>query len=130
IAAYGGVLVSGFGVGIIVTALANQAALTRQNPFLPDTNSLRAGRMIYMSQCTACHGLSGRGDGPAANGMNPPPANLPYHQATAAGHPDGQIFEWISKGFPGSAMPAFEGTLTEEQRWDVINYIRTLPDTQ
>ena len=130
IAAIGGLLVSIIGAGMIVIALNNQAVLTQQNPILPESNSLRQGRMIYMSRCAPCHGLSGRGDGPAGNGLNPPPANLQYHMAPAAGHPDGQIFEWISKGFPNSAMPAFESTLSEEQRWDVINFIRTLADTQ
>jgi mono/diheme cytochrome c family protein len=40
-------------------------------------------------------------------------------------HPDGQLFEWITNGYPGSVMPAYGELLTEEQRWDLVNYIRT-----
>jgi putative copper resistance protein D len=43
-------------------------------------------------------------------------------------HTDGELFYWISYGFPNSAMPAWKDTLTEEQRWDVLNYARTLSD--
>jgi mono/diheme cytochrome c family protein len=44
---------------------------------------------------------------------------------TAPGvHTDGELFYWVSYGFQGSAMPAWKDTLTEEQRWDVINYAR------
>jgi mono/diheme cytochrome c family protein len=56
--------------------------------------------------------------------MNPPPADLTIHTAPGV-HPDGQLFEWITNGFPGSVMPAFSEILTEEQRWHMVNYIRT-----
>ena len=41
-------------------------------------------------------------------------------------HTDGQLFEWITNGYPGSAMPAFRDLLTDEQRWHLVNFIRTL----
>jgi mono/diheme cytochrome c family protein len=42
-------------------------------------------------------------------------------------HTDGQIFDWITNGFPGSsAMPAFGQKLSDSQRWDLVNFIRTL----
>jgi mono/diheme cytochrome c family protein len=39
-------------------------------------------------------------------------------------HSDGQLFEWISNGFPGSVMPAFRESLSEDERWHIINYLR------
>ena len=45
-------------------------------------------------------------------------------------HTDGEMFYWVSYGFPNSAMPAWKDTLTEEQRWDVINYVRATFGTQ
>jgi hypothetical protein len=42
----------------------------------------------------------------------------------AAGHTDGELYNWLSKGVPGTAMPGFEGQLSETDRWHVINYIR------
>jgi mono/diheme cytochrome c family protein len=41
-------------------------------------------------------------------------------------HTDGQLFAWITNGFPGSAMPAFGQKLSDPQRWDLVNFIRTL----
>ena len=42
----------------------------------------------------------------------------------AAGHTDGQLFYWVSYGVQDTAMPAFGNQLSEQERWDVINYIR------
>jgi putative copper resistance protein D len=47
----------------------------------------------------------------------------------AAGHTDGQLFYWVSYGFPNTAMPAWHGELTEGQRWQTIDYIRTFADS-
>jgi hypothetical protein len=41
-------------------------------------------------------------------------------------HPDAQLFEWISDGFPGSRMPAFRASLSDTDRWHLVNFIRTL----
>jgi putative copper resistance protein D len=43
----------------------------------------------------------------------------------AAGHTDGQLYYWISEGFQGTAMPAFKDTLSDEERWNAVNFIRT-----
>jgi mono/diheme cytochrome c family protein len=92
----------------------------------PDQRSLAAGRAIYEQSCAVCHGDTGRGDGPAGLRLVPRPADLRVHMA--AGHTDGQLFYWVSYGVPGTAMPAWEETLTEQQRWDVINYLRTFAE--
>ena len=47
----------------------------------------------------------------------------------AAGHSDGQLFYWLSYGFSGTAMPAWKDQLTDEERWDAINYIRTFANS-
>jgi copper transport protein len=98
---------------------------TLANPVPPLARSLQQGGDLYRTNCVPCHGVDGRGDGPAGRRMNPPPADLTIHTAPGV-HPDGQLFEWISSGYPGSVMPAFDETLTEDDRWDLVNYIRTL----
>ena len=84
------------------------------------------GDMLFPSNCAACHGAAGRGDGPSAHGLPVPPADL-----TAAHlwmHSDGELIWWLSHGIEapevGLAMPGFAGTLSEEERWDLIDYIR------
>jgi mono/diheme cytochrome c family protein len=93
-----------------------------RNPFPPDTASLARGREIYEQNCASCHGENGRGDGPLAASLRPRPADFRVHMA--AGHTDGELFTWLSRGVPGTAMPAFEGQLNETDRWHVVNYIR------
>ena len=43
----------------------------------------------------------------------------------AAGHTDGELFNWVSNGVEGTAMPAYADRLSEEDRWHVINFIKT-----
>ena len=56
--------------------------------------------------------------------MWPPPSRLTLH---APWHPDGELFWFITKGVDGTDMPAFERVLTDEERWAVIHFLRTLP---
>jgi copper transport protein len=94
-----------------------------RDPVAPDQRSLAAGLGVYTTNCETCHGESGRGDGPSGLRLVPRPADLRVHTAPGV-HSDGALFYWVSYGFPGSAMPAWKDVLTEEQRWDVINYAR------
>jgi copper transport protein len=94
-----------------------------RDPIAPDERSLASGEQVYVTYCASCHGETGRGDGPSGLRLVPRPADLRIHSAPGV-HTDGELFYWVSYGFPNSAMPAWADTLTEEQRWDVINYIR------
>lgn len=101
-----------------------RAARERANPIAFSAQSVARGRIVYQAECQACHGVTGGGDGPAAAGLDPRPADLRIHMA--AGHSDGQLYNWISEGFAGTAMPAFKNRLPEEDRWHVINFLHTL----
>jgi copper transport protein len=103
----------------------NPFLVTLANPVPATQSSIQAGQALYESNCLPCHGPTGKGDGPAGLALRPPPADLTIHTKPGV-HPDGQLFEWISNGYPGSAMPAFASRLSEEQRWQLVNYIRTL----
>jgi mono/diheme cytochrome c family protein len=93
------------------------------NPIAPTEASIAAGKTVYQTNCVTCHGVSGAGDGPDAAGLDPPPADLITHVPL---HSDGDLFSFIANGFPRTAMPAWKGTLTDEQMWNVVNYLRTL----
>jgi putative copper resistance protein D len=86
--------------------------------------SIAKGARLYQQHCAVCHGESGYGDGPAARGLRPKPADLTAKHT--ADHTVGDIFWWLTHGIRGSLMPGFEDRLTEEERWDVINFLRTL----
>lgn len=95
------------------------------NPIPPNADSIAVGAVLYDQNCTPCHGSTGAGDGPVGRTLNPPPADLSVHTAPGV-HPDGRLYGWITEGFPDSVMPAFKEQLTDEQRWHLVNYIRTL----
>ena len=117
--------VVGLGIYLIVRPVSQPGVMdyvSMTNPFPPTQDSLAIGEGIYRNQCVVCHGASGRGDGPAAGTLNPPPADFRVHMA--AGHTDGELFNWVTNGVPGTAMPAYRDLLTLEERWHAINFIR------
>lgn len=91
-----------------------------QVPYL--TTSVVHGRMLYAEHCVACHGPGGRGDGPLAASLPRPPADL--SEPHTALHTAGDMYWWLTHGIPESGMPGFGAALTEEQRWDLINFMR------
>jgi putative copper export protein/mono/diheme cytochrome c family protein len=84
------------------------------------------GRGLYAQNCVTCHGAGGRGDGPAAQGLPVPPANLTATHLWM--HSDGELFWWVSHGMQTPegkpAMPGFASVLDDDQVWAVIDYIR------
>ena len=95
------------------------------NPIPPNLDSVSAGQELYQENCVPCHGTSGIGDGPVGLTLIPPPSDLRFHTVPGV-HPDGQLYEWITNGYPRSPMPAFRDLLSAEERWHLVNYIRTL----
>lgn len=95
------------------------------NPIPPNADSVAIGQAIFQTNCVPCHGETGKGDGPVGLTLSPRPADLQQH-AIPGVHTDGQLYLWVSDGFPGSVMPAFRGSLSDEERWHLVNFIRTL----
>ncbi len=93
-------------------------------PLLDDAATLAAGRQLYATNCAACHGETGRGDGPAAAGLRPAPGDFAEHMVPGK-HTDWQIFTWIRDGVPNSAMPAWGERLSDDQIWQLVTYLRT-----
>jgi len=102
-------------------------ASRKNNPIPADQKSIAQGKEYFAAACLPCHGPSGRGDGPAAatlerNGVRIRPGNLSDPKMWS--QTDGALFWKISEG--NSPMPAFQETYSEQQRWHIINYLRTL----
>ncbi len=95
----------------------------RSNPAADTPENVAAGRQLYQQSCVICHGARGLGDGPAALTLNPRPVNLQLHVPQ---HPDGFLEYWIAEGVAGTAMPEWKDKLSEEQRWQLVRYLREL----
>ena len=80
------------------------------------------GKAVYQQNCSTCHGAGGKGDGPTAFQCTKQPANL--CDSDIAEQSRRALFRRISRG--GSGMPAFERLLSEQDRTDVVEYVRSL----
>ena len=99
----------------------------KRNPLPGTEDVLQDGKKLYRLYCAVCHGDQGYGDGPTARNLEPPPANL-YRVVRMPIARDDYLFWTISEGGKAfnSTMPAFKDSLSEEQRWKVIHYLRQL----
>ncbi len=105
-----------------MTGIPEDAAAV-PNPIVGDEDSVAAGAELYAIYCAVCHGKTGEGDGPAASGLEKPPANL--HASHVQENTDGALFYIISNGRPDTPMPPWDDVLDEDQRWHVVNFLRT-----
>jgi DMSO reductase family type II enzyme heme b subunit len=106
----------------------------------PSAEMIEAGKRVYFTKCVWCHGVDGAGDGPGADRLWPRPRNfnqgtfkirhtasgeLPLFDAKKPVPGQNDLFETVTHGLPGSAMPPWEGILTEEQRLQVLSFVTT-----
>jgi len=96
-------------------------AAARTNPVISDDASIARGAKSYATLCVSCHGEQALGDGLAGVSLNPKPTNL---KAMSGGHSDGDFAWKIANG--RGAMPAWKGTLSENEIWDLVNFIQDL----
>ncbi len=93
------------------------------NPIEADEASVARGAELYDIHCKMCHGATAQGNGPIAPFLANKPANLtsPIVQSKS----DGSIFLTVTNGVEGK-MPALNENLLVHDRWDLVNFIRTL----
>jgi mono/diheme cytochrome c family protein len=99
-----------------------------KNPTMPTTESIAKGKELYLERtkgnCIFCHGETGSGNEANLPKLRRKPADLANKERMTA-MTDGEVFWKVSKGING-IMPAGEKRMTEEERWHVVNYVRTL----
>ena len=103
--------------------VAPARAKRNKNPIAAAADSVNQGKKVYATNCLSCHGTEGKGDGPAAQALLPKkPGNLSDSKLWL--QPDGVLFWKVTEG--KAPMPTFEKLVSEEDRWNVVNYVRTL----
>jgi mono/diheme cytochrome c family protein len=121
----GPVMVQG-GEGVVPAEYADL-----QNPLEDDPQAIERGDQAYNALCVQCHGEQGAGDGTEAAGMQPHPGDFSdaNHMSTLS---DGYMFWRISDGGGfdpyNSLMPAWGTLLSETEIWELVSFIRTLPE--
>jgi mono/diheme cytochrome c family protein len=122
-------IVFGFVTGLLLAGaafaqapwVAPAAEKEKKDPLPADAKSVEQGQKVAKVNCVACHGAKGKGDGVAAAALNPKPAD--WTSARVQNETDGELFWKISNG--RGPMPPWKH-LPENDRWAVIQYIRSL----
>lgn len=97
-----------------------------RNPLAPTAENIHAGQRNFGSYCMACHGLDGQNTGvPFAERMSPPVPSL--SDGSIQAYTDGQLHWIIQRGIFPSGMPASGEVFRDEEVWQMVLYIRHLP---
>jgi mono/diheme cytochrome c family protein len=112
--------------GIVVYSLSDwrvpAKAKAMPNPVPAAPQAIGMGMSIYRDRCRNCHGEQGDGKGERAEKLSVAPSDFSDAQEMSQ-QTDGELFWKISEGH--RPMPQFKGKLSEEERWEVVDYIRT-----
>jgi putative copper export protein/mono/diheme cytochrome c family protein len=92
-----------------------------ESPISYSAPSVQRGAPLYAQHCSGCHGPYGNGDGPFADSLPKRPPSLVVRLAAPR---EGDLLWAVSHGVPGTAMPGFGWFLSEDQMWDLLNYVR------
>ncbi|HNP27056.1 MAG TPA: CopD family protein, partial [Nitrosomonas sp.] len=99
---------------------------TYLKPLIPlDAISVSHGSQLYAEHCAGCHGPQGKGNGALAGTLSSEPTDLLTEPHTRR-HTVGNFYHWIAQGVPGTDMPGFSEPLSEDDIWDVVNFLHTL----
>lgn len=111
--------------GTVLYSLSGWSAPARaknlKNPFPATAEALAGSGMDYAAHCQNCHGANGDGRGERAERLSVAPADFGDSHAMGL-RTDGELFWMITEGH--KPMPAFRGTMTDEQRWHLVDYVR------
>ena len=112
-------------IGLPPLAIDAYPETYRKTPVPFDTISIANGSALFAENCVACHGLQGKGNGVLAKTFAKPPVDMLTEPHTAK-HTAGDFFHWLTYGIPDTGMPVFADKLSEEDRWDVVNFLHAM----
>jgi mono/diheme cytochrome c family protein len=113
-----GVLIIGSGLVLYGLAYSNEPLEIASQP------DIEQGRDIYRKHCQECHGAEGRGDGPRAAMLAPSPGNLV--SAATSTKTDEELLAILVQGVPRTAMRGWSDQLSNDERRNVLAYVRSL----
>lgn len=116
------IIISGWGLSNASNDwIAPPTASNIVNPLLSNEDATKEGKKLYKQLCSICHGDRGKGDGIAGASLNPRPAN--FSSISIQNQSDGALYWKINEG--RAPMASYKDLLNENQKWQLINFIRT-----
>lgn len=98
----------------------------QKNPLPLSPGTLADGKEAFSHYCVACHGMDGQNTGvPFADHISPPIPSLASPEVQS--YTDGQLKWILDNGISPSGMPGSEGTLSDDELWSIVTYLRHLP---
>jgi len=91
---------------------------------MTDPPVIARGKAVYLTFCAQCHGYNYDGNGTVGQSFQPLPADLRSSKVQST--PEGVIFKSVSYGIPGGRQPALAATVTIDDRWHVIAFVKSL----
>jgi mono/diheme cytochrome c family protein len=107
--------------GGVTPWIAPKSADAVKNPLKGNVNATAEGKKLFNQMCAICHGNKGKGDGMAGMSLNPRPTNFTKESVQA--QTDGAIYWKLTEG--RAPMASYKAALKPNQRWQLVNYIRT-----
>ncbi len=102
--------------------IAPKSAIAIVNPLKNDQKSIKKGKALYLQLCAICHGDKGKGNGLASVALKPKPTN--FTSKNFINQSDGAIYWKLTEG--RTPMASYKESLSEAQRWQLVNYIKSL----
>ena len=101
---------------------APASAKSIKNPSKASAESLAEGKTLYAKHCKSCHGVKGKGDGPKAENLDV--SCKDFTKPDFKKQSDGEIYWKVTNG--RDPMPTFKSKASDDERWELVNYIKTL----
>lgn len=117
--------VSGFAVALPPLAIEAYPETYRRPPVPFDVVSVSNGASLYAQHCVECHGLQGMGNGIKSRTLSTKLPDL-LIEPHIVEHTPGDFYNWITNGMKNTDMPGYADKLSDDDRWDLINYIHAL----
>lgn len=113
----------------LTRAIIRRRSARENIPFPPPdyqtSMSISAGRDLYAGDCASCHGPNGTDLPPAGRGMSPRAVAL--DSATIHAYSERELFSIVGEGVRFTGMPGFAGAETNDQIWNLVDFLRSLP---
>jgi mono/diheme cytochrome c family protein len=124
-------ITAGFLVTSYRLSIPVSASTSLENPIPADDASIKRGEDLYVARCLTCHGATGGGPNEETVADDPSHdhgANADLLASRVEKQRDGDLYDSITNGVPGTDMPAYDIALNDQDRWDLVNYLRRLQE--